>query len=84
MLTNESEEILPFEMDRIPEFVLRKCEVELTETPEKKLRAVQEVREILRLRSNRSSISPPTLSPYQGHIGLRVDVWCLVYLRLLC
>ncbi|GIY60517.1 alpha-tocopherol transfer protein [Caerostris darwini] len=48
MLSNESEEILPFEMDRIPEFVLRKCEVELTETPEKKLRAVQEVRELLR------------------------------------
>ncbi|GIX75781.1 hypothetical protein CEXT_206631 [Caerostris extrusa] len=47
-ISTESEEIHPFEMDHIPESMLRKCEVELTETPEKKLKAIQEVREILR------------------------------------
>ncbi|GIY14677.1 alpha-tocopherol transfer protein-like [Caerostris darwini] len=42
------EETFPFEMDHLPEFAIKKCEVEQKETPQKKLKALQEVREFLR------------------------------------
>ncbi|GIY86150.1 hypothetical protein CEXT_644871 [Caerostris extrusa] len=43
--SKKGEETFPLEMDHLPEFAIKKCQVELKETPEKKLKALQEVRE---------------------------------------
>ncbi|GIY14678.1 alpha-tocopherol transfer protein-like [Caerostris darwini] len=54
--SKKGEETFPLEMDHLPEFAIKKCQVELKETPEKKLKALQEVREFLRKNQKTSDI----------------------------
>ncbi|GIX97451.1 alpha-tocopherol transfer protein-like [Caerostris extrusa] len=41
-------EILPFHMDHVPEFFIRKCELELKESPENKVKSIEELRTMLK------------------------------------
>ncbi|CAL1297571.1 unnamed protein product [Larinioides sclopetarius] len=47
-LTMHDDKILPFEIDYLPQFSVKKCEKELNEKPEKKTKAVQELRSLLK------------------------------------
>ncbi|GBN21024.1 Alpha-tocopherol transfer protein-like [Araneus ventricosus] len=47
LVTQNGEKELPFHMSYIPEFVQKKCEEELNETPERKKQSIQELRKIL-------------------------------------
>ncbi|GBO36697.1 hypothetical protein AVEN_192425-1 [Araneus ventricosus] len=40
-------EILPFQMDYLPEFFRKKCETELRETPENKKKRMQELKTMI-------------------------------------
>ncbi|CAL1275441.1 unnamed protein product [Larinioides sclopetarius] len=44
---SESEELLPFHVKSIPKSVAKKCEEELNETPDKKTKALQDLRSML-------------------------------------
>ncbi|GFU00289.1 alpha-tocopherol transfer protein-like [Nephila pilipes] len=46
-LIQESNEILPFKMKHLPDFVLKKLEEELKETPEKKQKSLLELKKLL-------------------------------------
>ncbi|GFU00286.1 alpha-tocopherol transfer protein-like [Nephila pilipes] len=46
-LIQESNEIFPFEMKHLPDFVLKKLEEELKETPEKKQKSLLELKKLL-------------------------------------
>ncbi|GIY32720.1 alpha-tocopherol transfer protein-like [Caerostris extrusa] len=41
-------ETLPFHMDHVPEFFMKKCELELKETPENKVKSIEELRTMLK------------------------------------
>ncbi|GBM57795.1 Alpha-tocopherol transfer protein-like, partial [Araneus ventricosus] len=45
--TKTNMEILPFSINYLPEFVIRKCEEECKETPERKINSIQELRSLL-------------------------------------
>ncbi|GBL77703.1 hypothetical protein AVEN_261929-1, partial [Araneus ventricosus] len=46
-LTIEGKEIFPLEIGYLPQFAVKKCEEELNETPEGKMRGIQELRSLL-------------------------------------
>ncbi|GBN59081.1 hypothetical protein AVEN_68993-1 [Araneus ventricosus] len=46
-LTLEGKEIFPLEIGYLPQFAVKKCEEELNETPEGKMRGIQELRSLL-------------------------------------
>ncbi|CAL1299078.1 unnamed protein product [Larinioides sclopetarius] len=61
-------EILPYEINYLPKFALKKCEEECKETPERKINSIQELRYLL--------LSNPTTSGIYYH-----DDFLLQYLR---
>ncbi|KAF8778727.1 Alpha-tocopherol transfer protein-like [Argiope bruennichi] len=64
VISNKSEDTLPFHTHSLPKFVIRKCEEELNETPGKKAKAVLELRSMLK--------NNPETSEYNFHDDLLV------------
>ncbi|GBN21020.1 hypothetical protein AVEN_109222-1 [Araneus ventricosus] len=56
-MTTKSENILPFHVNSLPKFVVKKCEEELNETPDRKTKALQELRSMLQRNPETRGIS---------------------------
>ncbi|XP_055943720.1 clavesin-2-like isoform X2 [Argiope bruennichi] len=52
----QEKELLPFEIDYLPEFAAKKCQEELNETPERKIKGIQELRALLQRNPKTSAL----------------------------
>ncbi|GBM88211.1 hypothetical protein AVEN_145376-1 [Araneus ventricosus] len=55
-LETEEENFFPFEIGYLPQFAVNKCEEELNETPQRKIKAIQELRTLLQNNPKSSGI----------------------------